>query len=361
MAYRYILKKILPLFMVFCFVMPAVVCGEPADAPQTMRLLLGLYDDGQTRFLTRERDGKMELLFEQGRDASGNALYDVQTLETMGSDQYRWLKQDETGFRLIIVRFLRDASAQGVECRLGDTSARRVFYGANLPFQFRSGLNWETLKQQAKAAMPPTETGTFLTPDLVSVTAMDNAIQVDVRYGKDNNKTGVSLYDGEQAFLQRPAAEALARVQQKLKLHGYGLLVYDAYRPWFVTKMLWDAAAEGERAALDDPTVGSPLNRGASVDVSLYDLVTGDPAAMASAYEEMSPRATALYAGGTELERWRRDLLRQLMAQEGFVGNADTWWRFDYRTWRQYPVMNKSFDAIAPVFRIKIAGYSKGD
>ena len=357
MTYCYILKKIFFLLICFCFVVPAVVCGEPADAPTNMRLLLGLYDDGQTRFLTREREGKMELLFEQGKDDAGNVSYDIQTLETMGGDQYRWLKQDQAGFRLIVVRFLRDASAQGVECRLGDQTARRVFYGRNSSFQFRNGLDWKTLKQQAKAAPLPLEKGPLITSDLVSVTAMDSAIQLDVRYGTEKNKIGVKLYDGEQAFLQRPAADALAKVQQKLKLHGYGLVVYDAYRPWFVTKMLWDAAADGQRASLDDPAVGSNFNRGATVDVALYDLVSGDALTMVSDYEDTSVRANPLFAGGTELERWRRDLLRQLMEEEGFLADAHEWWRFDYRTWRQYPIMNKSFDEIAPVFRIKIAGY----
>src|SRR5262245_60975242 len=87
---------------------------------------------------------------------------------------------------------------------------------------------------------PPTEVGSFRSPDLVELTALDPTIHHDVRYATANNLVGRPVYTQARAFLQRPAAEALVRVNQALKKDGYGLLVFDGYRPWAVTKVFWD-------------------------------------------------------------------------------------------------------------------------
>jgi serine beta-lactamase-like protein LACTB len=346
------------LFLSFCLLLPGIAWGEPADAPQNMKLLFGQYTDGQQIFLVREKAGNLELLFEKDKNEAGETVYDVQPLETVSGGQYRWLKTEDGGLRLVMVRFLRDASGRGIECRLGeDVVARRMAEPVAADKELRlSARDWDNLRKQTKKLQMPVEQGTFLSAELVSITAMDRAIKLDMRYGTENNRWGAKLYEGEQGFLQRPAAEALGRVQQQLKLYGYGLLVYDAYRPWFVTKMAWDAATEKQRVFLDDPAVGSRYNRGASVDVGLYELVSGEPLSMPGDYEETTLSVKPAFAGGTELTRWRRDLLRQFMEKEGFIGSGDVWWRFDYHTWRQYPLVNKSFEDIAPVLRIKLGG-----
>ena len=346
------------LLLTFCLLLPGIAWCEPTDAPQNMKLLFGQYTDGQQTFLVREKAGSLELLFEKGTNMAGEMVYDTQTLESAGGGQYRWMKAEEGGLRLVMVRFLRDASGRGVECRLGEAAAVRLVEtsGGDVKELRLASRDWESLRKQTKKLQPPVEQGNFLPVEWVSLTAMDGTIKLDMRYGTENNQWGAKLYEGEQGFLQRPAAEALARVQQQLKLYGYGLLVYDAYRPWFVTKMTWDAATEKQRTFLEDPTAGSRYNRGASVDVGLYELVSGEPVMMPSAYEENTLSAKPAFVGGTELTRWRRDLLRQLMEKEGFIGSSDAWWRFDYHTWRQYPLVNKSFEDIAPVLRIKLGG-----
>ncbi len=48
------------------------------------------------------------------------------------------------------------------------------------------------------------------------------------------------------------------------------VLIYDAYRPWFVTKMFWDATPSTSRQFVADPTQGSRHNRGAAVDLTLW-------------------------------------------------------------------------------------------
>src|SRR5206468_9130592 len=97
-----------------------------------------------------------------------------------------------------------------------------------------------------------------------------------------------------------------------------------------------------------DPKEGSRHNRGCAVDLSLYDLVTGKPVEMVGVYDEMSERSYAGYPGGTSLQRWHRELLREAMEQEGFQVYPFEWWHFDYKDWRQYPILNLAFEEIAP-------------
>src|SRR3954464_9919860 len=97
------------------------------------------------------------------------------------------------------------------------------------------------LLPEALAASPPIEQGEFHTPDLVEIVTLDPTIKLDIRYATSRNFLGTPLYSQARAFLQRPAAQALVRVSRALHDKGYGLLVHDAYRPWYVTRLFWDA------------------------------------------------------------------------------------------------------------------------
>jgi len=117
------------------------------------------------------------------------------------------------------------------------------------------------------------------------------------------------------------------------------------YRPWYVTKMFWDATPLDRRWLVADPSQGSRHNRGEAVDLTLYDLTTGQPVEMPSTYDESTDRAYADYPGGTMLQRsGRRAVLRRAMEAEGFAVNPTEWWHFDYKDWRQYAICNVAFD-----------------
>ena len=128
--------------------------------------------------------------------------------------------------------------------------------------------------------------------------------------------------------------------------HGYGLLVFDGYRPWRVTKLFWDVTPAEKREFVADPAKGSKHNRGCAVDLSMYDLGTGREVEMPSAYDEMTPRAYPDYAGGPAEARQRRDLLRRVMEAEGFTVEPNEWWHFNYKDWRDYPILDVPFAAI---------------
>jgi D-alanyl-D-alanine dipeptidase len=145
-------------------------------------------------------------------------------------------------------------------------------------------------------------------------------------------------------FLQRPAAEAVVRAHQQLKAHGYGLILHDGYRPWYVTKIFWDATPNNQKIFVADPAAGSKHNRGCAIDLSLYDLKTGEEVIMPSGYDEMTERAYANYPGGTDEERARRSLLRHAMEEQGFTVNPTEWWHFDYKDWKDYGIQNVRFE-----------------
>ena len=193
---------------------------------------------------------------------------------------------------------------------------------------------------------PPREPGTFRPADLVELVRVDPTLRLDVRYATSNNFVGRPVYGEGRAFLQRPAAEALLGASHDLRARGYGLLVFDGYRPWSVTKLFWESVTGEKRAFVADPAKGSKHNRGCAVDLSLYDLATGREVAMPSAYDEMSERAHPDYAGGTAASREARDLLRTAMETAGFTVEPNEWWHFNYKDWRLYPILDVPFTKI---------------
>ncbi|MFL6442778.1 MAG: M15 family metallopeptidase [Candidatus Sulfotelmatobacter sp.] len=202
----------------------------------------------------------------------------------------------------------------------------------------------EELRAEAFKVQPPREQGRFLKPNLLELVKLDPTIKLDIRYATSNNFLGTPVYTQARAFLQRPAAEALLRAHRELKAQGYGLIIHDGYRPWYVTKIFWDATPADKKIFVADPAEGSRHNRGCAVDLSLYDLKTGEEVKMPSGYDEMSNRSFADNAGGTADERARRALLRQAMEKQGFTVYPQEWWHFDYKDWKQYPILNVKFE-----------------
>lgn len=193
---------------------------------------------------------------------------------------------------------------------------------------------------------PPTEAGAFRQPDLVEVVTLDPTIKLDIRYATKNNFLGRPVYKQARAFLQRPAAEALVRINQALRKQGYGLIIHDGYRPWYVTKMFWDATPEDKKIFVADPAKGSRHNRGCAVDLSLFDLKSGLQVKMPSEYDEMTERSHIDYSCATAEAKGLRERLRSAMAAEGFAVYEPEWWHYDYKDWQEYPIVNVKFSEI---------------
>jgi D-alanyl-D-alanine dipeptidase len=193
---------------------------------------------------------------------------------------------------------------------------------------------------------PPREAGPFRQPELVELLRLDSSLRLDIRYATKNNFTGRPVYHEARAFLQRPAAEALVRVNGALKRKGYGLVIFDGYRPWSVTKAFWDATPEDKKQFVADPQKGSRHNRGCAVDLTMFDLRTGLEVKMPSEYDEMTERSHINYQCATPEAKALRDILRAAMEAEGFNVYEPEWWHYDYRDWKQYPILNIKFSEI---------------
>ena len=191
---------------------------------------------------------------------------------------------------------------------------------------------------------------------LVELIKLDSTIKLDIRYATDNNFVGRAVYPEARAFLQKPAAKGLLGVHKKLKKRGLGLLIFDGYRPWAITKLFWEVTPEDKRKFVANPEKGSKHNRGCAVDLTVYNLKTGQPVPMPSGYDEFTERASPDYTGGTDEERANRDLLRKLMEDKGFAVNANEWWHFDYKNWEDYAIYDISF---ADAAKEKLTGTSK--
>jgi D-alanyl-D-alanine dipeptidase len=193
---------------------------------------------------------------------------------------------------------------------------------------------------------PPREQGNFRKTDLVELIKLDPTIRLDIRYATKNNFLGRPVYKQARAILQRPAAEALVRVHQSLGKQGYGLVIFDGYRPWSVTKIFWDVTPQDKKIFVADPSQGSRHNRGCAVDLSMFELKTGNLVKMPSEYDEMTERAHINYQCATPEAKRLRDLLHEAMSAEGFAVYEPEWWHYDYKDWKEYPIVNLPFSQL---------------
>src|SRR5215831_20018807 len=315
----------------------------PPAAPARWRGLIGEYDT----------PAGMRLVLEDGGDLwIADTNHHAVRLVERGPTEFQITSGDAArvlGRRASTISFVVDRGERAHALLAGgETFARREIEPAAGTNQLRVTpvRPVEQLRVVAMAASPPRESGNFKNADLVELTTLEPGIKLEIRYATTNNFLGTRFYDQPRAFMQRPAAEAVARAHRSLEPLGYGLLIHDAYRPWYVTKMFWDATPADKRWLVANPAEGSKHNRGSAVDLTLYRLSTGRPVDMPSTYDESTDRAYADYPGGTSLERWHRALLRRAMEEQGFTVNPTEWWHFDFNGWKDYAIGNEPFDRI---------------
>ncbi|HEV7358354.1 MAG TPA: M15 family metallopeptidase [Steroidobacteraceae bacterium] len=319
------------LLLLFWF---GVAAALPPDAPSDLKRLIGEYRSGEAALTVYEVNGA---LFADGFTMHQTPLRRISAT--------RFLADAAQAQAPTVVNFEIDPSQRAAAAIVGGTRVQFRDIGTEVVEKIRAGVKSDNgrLRAAALAAKPPEEAAPRRAFDLVDVATVDPGIKFDIRYASSNNFIGFPLYERPAAFLQRPAAEALGRVERALAPKGYGLLIHDAYRPWFVTKMFWDATPKSAHVFVADPAQGSRHNRGCAVDLTLYDLKTGRTVEMTGRYDEMSPRSFADYVGGTSHQRWLRELLRSEMEAQGFAVYPQEWWHFDYKDWNDYGIGNATF------------------
>ena len=302
----------------------------PPACPAKWRGLIGEYGPDHLPTLILEKGGQLHLLVE---------WFFLYPLEEQKDGTF--LPPDAFGlYHGERISFVKDAKGRATAMSLGPMRfLRRATHEGT--FKIKPLKPVPHLRKEAKKAAPPRQRGVvFRDPDLIELTKLDDLIKLDIRYATADNFLGAPVYTEARAFLQRPAALALARVHKSLEKQGLGLMVFDGYRPWWVTHVFWHATPRELRVFVADPATGSRHNRGCAVDLTLYDRKTGKPVEMPGGFDEFSDRSYAAYPGGTSRQRYYREQLRAAMEAEGFAVYYAEWWHFDHRDWRKYPLGN---------------------
>jgi D-alanyl-D-alanine dipeptidase len=316
----------------------AIQTPKPPAARAELTSVIGEYGYDSNVLYLREKDGKLNALIE---------WFFEYPLERVSQNRYRFPKWGLYDGEEVL--FERDAKGVASAVVAGTVRLKRRSLPADndhVNFKITPVRPVADLRKDALAATPPREPAPLKSPDLVELRSLDSTIKYDIRYATANNFMGTPFYSSAHAFMQRDAAEAVVRAAAELRKLGYGLLIHDSYRPWYVTKMFWDGTPPDKHMFVADPAKGSLHNRGAAVDLTLYDLKTGTAIRMTGGYDEFSDRSYPLYPGGTSLQRWHRDFLRHAMEAQGFTVTDTEWWHFDYKDWRSYPIGNLTFEQL---------------
>jgi zinc D-Ala-D-Ala dipeptidase len=179
---------------------------------------------------------------------------------------------------------------------------------------------------------------------LVDLQKIVPGIIIDIRYAGTDNFTHRQVYSSARAFARLNVAKALREVQLELGKQGLGLKVYDAYRPYAATLLFWDIIHD--TAFVASPLSGSRHNRGCAVDVSLVSLKTGKELSMPTPFDDFTAKAGASYDQIPEDARHNRQTLIDVMSKHGFTVYPSEWWHFDFTGWKNYELMDLSFEEL---------------
>lgn len=188
-----------------------------------------------------------------------------------------------------------------------------------------------TTQPVTEETLPPTEPSVAVTEpedgDLVRVTDYIPGIAVELKYATEDNFTGKQIYEFTDAYLRYGTVKKLAAVQADLQEQGYGLKIWDGFRPVAAQFTLWEVYPDSRFVA--NPNVGySNHCRGNTVDVTLIDLDTGEELEMPTAFDEFSSLADRNYSDCTAEAAENARLMENLMQAWGFSPYWSEWWHF---------------------------------
>ena len=319
--------------------------GEPAPPPPQLLGLLGEYDTPLGMRVVLEDSGATVL--RRHDSASRGAATDVERRVRHLARRVAIAARPERERRALRARRVRPRD-------VGDCSATLRL--ARREIEPRPGTNQlqvtpvrpvAEVRTEALAASPPRGTGQLSDRPISSSSCeLDPTIKLEIRYATTNNFLGTRFYDEARAFMQRPAAEAVVRANASLKSLGYGLLIHDAYRPWYVTKMFWDATPHGQALARRQSEPGleaQSRRRSRSHTVrSRYGTSRRNAEHVRREHRSRIRRLSGRNGGAAVAPR-------RAAPSDGGAGvrrESTEWWHFDYKDWRQYAIGNVTFDRI---------------
>ncbi len=174
---------------------------------------------------------------------------------------------------------------------------------------------------------------------MVDLAKVDPTILIDLRYATARNFTGAPLYPRDaKCLLREGVAQRLRAVQHILREQGYGLKVWDAYRPRAAQQKLWERVRD--RDFVGDPSTGGSLHSwGIAVDLTLVDR-HGVEMKMPSGFDDFTKAAAMRYTGTDPEIAKNLRILQSAMARAGFIGMRHEWWHFIPKNWKLYSPAN---------------------
>lgn len=167
-------------------------------------------------------------------------------------------------------------------------------------------------------------------------------LKTDLVYATKNNFTKTQLYQASKLLVSSPLASVLKKAAYQLQKNGIGLLVYDGYRPYSVSKKMWEIVHDDRYVA--NPVNGSDHNRGTAIDISLYDLKSGKPLAMPTPFDDFTEKAHLSYLPKSKKILTNRNLLQETMKSVGLRPLSTEWWHFYLPNSKEFDVLDLNFD-----------------
>jgi D-alanyl-D-alanine dipeptidase len=219
----------------------------------------------------------------------------------------------------------------------------RVLIIANIPLYTTAYAQLHTVK---KLKVYQQQVSVDSLQKMIEIKTAISNIVYDLRYATKNNFTGRKLYQSEkQTFLRLPVLRAVQKVQDDLAKKNYGLKLFDAYRPYSVTKKMWNLIHDERYVA--NPSKGSGHNRGLAVDLTIIDLKDGSELNMGTGFDNFTDTAHHTFKNlPADIVR-NRKLLKETMERYGFTALETEWWHYSWSNDRNYDVLDIDFRKLA--------------
>jgi zinc D-Ala-D-Ala dipeptidase len=213
-----------------------------------------------------------------------------------------------------------------------------LFLPSILLAQYKYGLTPVTLKDYRSSISSNPQN------ELIDLEKYIPGIKLDIRYATTNNFTKEKIYNLSRAYARKPVADALKKAQADFNALGYGIKIFDAYRPYAATVKFYEVYRDTTYVA--SPYRGSRHNRGCAIDMTIYDLKTGKDLPMPTAYDSFQKEAWPSTPVKDPVIKKNRDTIISVMKKHGFKVNSSEWWHFDFIGWQKFDVMDISFEEL---------------
>ena len=170
-------------------------------------------------------------------------------------------------------------------------------------------------------------------------------VVINLKYLSNDNFIGspINGYINNRIIITKEAASALKHVQEDLSHFGYGLKVFDAYRPQKAVDhfVKWSKNNNKKMKSTHYPNVKkkrlfkegyiaskSGHSRGSTIDLTIIDLKNNKELDMGTIYDFFGKESWVDYSNLSSKQRANRLLLQSLMKKYGFRPLKEEWWHF---------------------------------